>query len=138
MVNDLLRVVRQARRDAGLQVSDRIVLNLAVSDGVWAAVQDRADRVAAETLSVGLERAGADGSEVRDGTTGTVGDGESVRVRVGGPSRLRSLVGSVQRPPARIRRPTGVGLRDSTTDLTAPGASVEIRRDADDDPSLAG
>ena len=82
VVNDLLRVVQQARRDAGLQVSDRIVLNLAVSDGVWAAVQDRADRVAAETLSVGLERAGADGSEVPDGTTGTVGDGESVRVRV--------------------------------------------------------
>jgi isoleucyl-tRNA synthetase len=82
VANDLLRVVQQARRDAGLQVSDRIVLNLAVSDGVWAAVQDRADRVAAETLSVALERAGADGSEVLEGTTGTVGDGESVRVRV--------------------------------------------------------
>ena len=39
VVNDLLRVIQQARRDAGLQVSDRIVVTLAVSDHVWEAVR---------------------------------------------------------------------------------------------------
>jgi isoleucyl-tRNA synthetase len=86
LVNDLLRVVQQARRDAGLEVSDRIVLTLEVSDGVWAAVHDRLDRVSAETLAVQVHRARpartdeSTPSEGAAGAVGTVGDGEPVGV----------------------------------------------------------
>ncbi|HET8589519.1 MAG TPA: isoleucine--tRNA ligase [Nakamurella sp.] len=78
VVGDLLRVVQQARKDAGLQVSDRISLSLQVSDDVWRAASRHAERVQAETLAVSLDRAELDES----GSTGTVGDGETVRVAV--------------------------------------------------------
>jgi isoleucyl-tRNA synthetase len=77
-VGDLLRVVQQARKDAGLQVSDRISLTVQVSDGVWRAVAAQAERVRAETLAVSVDRRELDGA----GTAGTVGDGETVHVAV--------------------------------------------------------
>jgi len=62
-VNDLLRQVQQARKDAGLDVSDRIDLTLTVPDDLWAAVQDRLETVKAETLALSVTRApSADGS----------------------------------------------------------------------------
>jgi isoleucyl-tRNA synthetase len=82
VVNDLLRVIQQARRDAGLQVSDRIVVTLAVSDHVWAAVVPRLDRVRSETLAVAVERADPQEVEEASSTTGTVGDGETARASV--------------------------------------------------------
>jgi isoleucyl-tRNA synthetase len=51
-VNDLLRQVQQARKDAGLDVSDRIELSLTLPADLWDAVQERLDTVKAETLAV--------------------------------------------------------------------------------------
>ena len=67
-----------ARRDAGLDVSDRIALTVEAGADVSAAVDAHRDFVAAETLasSVTLGSAG-------DGAfAGEAGDGEEVRVAV--------------------------------------------------------
>ncbi len=77
-VNDLVRVVQQARRDAGLQVSDRIGLTLQVPDDVWNAVFGHLAEVAAETLATSVSRGALEGG----GFDGTVGDGAPVRVGV--------------------------------------------------------
>ena len=55
-VNDLLRLVQQARKEAGLQVSDRIDLTLDVPDELWAAVQARIETVKAETLALEVQQ----------------------------------------------------------------------------------
>src|SRR5580704_16962910 len=52
---DVVRVVQQARRDAGLAVSDRIALTIGASDGVAGAIRAHAGFVTAETLAVSLE-----------------------------------------------------------------------------------
>jgi len=81
-VNDLLRLVQQARKDAGLHVSDRISLALSVPDELWAAVDERREQVAAETLSTSIGRVphiGASGSHV---LSGEVGDGLEVVLSV--------------------------------------------------------
>jgi len=51
---DVVRVVQQARRDAGLAVSDRIRLTIGADGAVADAVQAHAGFVAAETLAVDL------------------------------------------------------------------------------------
>jgi isoleucyl-tRNA synthetase len=51
---DVVRIVQQARRDAGLEVSDRIRLTIGADDAVAAAVRTHAGFVAAETLAVSL------------------------------------------------------------------------------------
>ncbi|MGI8417490.1 MAG: isoleucine--tRNA ligase [Nakamurella sp.] len=79
-VADLLRLVQQARKDAGLQVSDRISLSLDVSDSLWQHVSDRMEQVKAETLALSVQRASlTDGPDV---LSGSVGGNEIVRVRV--------------------------------------------------------
>ena len=80
-VNDLLRLVQQARKEAGLHVSDRINLTLEVSDELWAAVQVRVEVVKAETLALSVLRgeAGADRPGV---VAGIVGGGTRARVAV--------------------------------------------------------
>ncbi|GLW90898.1 isoleucine--tRNA ligase [Actinokineospora globicatena] len=75
---DLIRIVQQARRDAGLEVSDRIVLTVDTSsapelDDVLAAHRDF---VAQEVLADAVETGTATAAE------GTVGDGLAVRVDV--------------------------------------------------------
>jgi isoleucyl-tRNA synthetase len=52
---DVVRIVQQARRDAGLAVSDRIRLTLGADDAVAGAVRAHAGFVAAETLAVSLQ-----------------------------------------------------------------------------------
>jgi len=72
-VNDLLRLVQQARKDAGFHVSDRISLALAVPDELWTAVDERREQVAAETLSTSIGRVpqiGATGPHVLSGEVG--------------------------------------------------------------------
>ena len=78
LARDVIRVVQQARRDAGLDVSDRIALVVSASAPVRAAVEQHRDFVGGETLSteVTLVEEGA------EGFAGEVGDGDQVTVRV--------------------------------------------------------
>ncbi|MTD16503.1 isoleucine--tRNA ligase [Nakamurella sp. YIM 132087] len=77
-VADLLRLVQQARKSAGLQVSDRITLSLGVSDRLWAAVSADAERVRGEVLALSLDRL----TDPQSDPTGVVGEGEQVWVSV--------------------------------------------------------
>ncbi len=66
VARDLVRQVQQARRDAGLSVSDRIALEVAGSSAVQAAARTHESLIAAETLatSVSITASGAaDGTE---------------------------------------------------------------------------
>jgi isoleucyl-tRNA synthetase len=55
LARDVVRAVQQARRDAGLDVSDRIRLILGGSPAVQEAVRAHRDLVASETLAVDLQ-----------------------------------------------------------------------------------
>jgi len=55
LARDVVRAVQQARRDAGLDVGDRIRLILAGDAPVRAAVQTHAELIRAETLTANLE-----------------------------------------------------------------------------------
>jgi isoleucyl-tRNA synthetase len=77
LARDLIRVVQQARRDADLDVSDRIALRIAAAPAVAAAVEVHRDFVAAETLATSLSL-----DESVSGFSGEVGDGETVTVAV--------------------------------------------------------
>ncbi len=78
LVNDAVRVVQQARKDAGLAVSDRITLTIWGPDAVWWAVFGRQEYLSAQTLAVSLAR-GEDGAGA---TAGSVGDGVGITVSV--------------------------------------------------------
>jgi isoleucyl-tRNA synthetase len=57
-----VRQVQQARRDAGLDVSDRIALTIAGSDAVQAAARAHEQLITSETLATSYEViAGTDG-----------------------------------------------------------------------------
>jgi isoleucyl-tRNA synthetase len=73
---DVVRIVQQARRDAGLAVSDRIRLDIGADGAVADAVRAHAGFLAAETLAVGLEvrpaaEVGGDPHPVALSTTGS-------------------------------------------------------------------
>ncbi|MFI1988434.1 isoleucine--tRNA ligase [Actinoplanes sp. NPDC020271] len=76
VARDVIRVVQQARRDAGLDVSDRIALVVGASPAVRAAVEAHREFVAGETLATALTFGGA------AGFAGEVGDGEQITVTV--------------------------------------------------------
>lgn len=84
LANDVVRVVQQARRDAGLQVSDRIRLTVTGSGPVWEAVVAHQHLLMTETLAQAVGASGTlDDLAPGDGVVeATVGDGEPVRVRV--------------------------------------------------------
>jgi len=73
LARDVVRAVQQARRDAGLEVSDRITLTLTGSAGVLAALQTHRDLVRNEVLAASLEL-------VEGGGDVAVGDGHQVGV----------------------------------------------------------
>ncbi|MEU4695026.1 isoleucine--tRNA ligase [Actinoplanes sp. NPDC023714] len=77
LARDVIRVVQQARRDADLDVSDRISLTVAASPAVVEAVEAHREFVAGETLATSLAFGDAAG-----GFAGEVGDGEQVTVSV--------------------------------------------------------
>ena len=84
IVRDVIRVVQQARRDAGLHVSDRIRLTVVGDEPVWQALVANEGMLTSETLAV---QAGLSGDLAHlpagDGVTeATVGDGHTVRVKV--------------------------------------------------------
>lgn len=84
LANDVVRVVQQARRDAGLEVSDRIRLTVTGTTAVWEAVVAHQHLLMTETLAQAVGASGTlDDLAPGDGVVeATVGDGEPVRVRV--------------------------------------------------------
>jgi isoleucyl-tRNA synthetase len=76
VARDLVRLVQQARRDSGLDVSDRIELTVAAPASVVAAARAHETVLASETLAVKV-----DYGPVANGHSGTVG--EDLEVTVG-------------------------------------------------------
>jgi isoleucyl-tRNA synthetase len=76
LARDLVRVVQQARRDADLDVADRITLTVQAPDEVVAAVRVHEEFVTGETLATSVSYGPADGFE------GTVGDNIKITVAV--------------------------------------------------------
>ncbi|NHN55896.1 isoleucine--tRNA ligase [Calidifontibacter sp. DB0510] len=81
VARDVIRAVQQARRDAGLDVSDRISLAVVGDDPVWRAVLDHQGLIMGETLAVQLGAAGGD-QELPGGTTVALSDGLKATVAV--------------------------------------------------------
>ena len=77
LARDVVRVVQQARRDADLDVSDRITVRVAASPQVVAAVETHRDFLAREVLADSVHLA-----DRVDGFVGEVGDGEMITVAV--------------------------------------------------------
>jgi len=77
LARDVIRAVQQARRDAGLSVSDRIRLTVDGRDDVVGAAKAHESLLASETLALEIRYENADG-----GFTCKVGDGAEVVVRV--------------------------------------------------------
>ena len=71
----MVRAVQQARRDAGLEVSDRIALQLGGDESVRAAVEAHAELIKAETLASTLETL-----DLSESDSVSVGDGQKVSV----------------------------------------------------------
>jgi isoleucyl-tRNA synthetase len=96
LARDVVRVVQQARREAGLDVADRIALTVEAGPEVCAAVEAYRDFVAAETLATSVTLgpagpagfpgetgpAGSAGETGSAGFAGEAGEGEPVRVSV--------------------------------------------------------
>ncbi|GAA4130362.1 isoleucine--tRNA ligase [Nocardioides fonticola] len=86
LARDVVRAVQQARKDAGLEVSDRIALTLGHGgdDVVRSALETHRDLIAGETLATSVELVDAlDGAAGADGAAPVaVGDGQSVAVGV--------------------------------------------------------
>jgi isoleucyl-tRNA synthetase len=77
IAKDLVRVVQQARRQAGLDVTDRIMLTVDAPAVALAAARKHEQLIAGEVLARRVDYA-----PLRDGFAGTVGDGLEVRVAV--------------------------------------------------------
>jgi isoleucyl-tRNA synthetase len=78
IARDVVRVAQQARRDAGLDVSDRITLSIAAPGEVLAAVGTHQDFVANETLAESVILV----DSLNGGFPGTVGDGVPITASV--------------------------------------------------------
>jgi len=76
LARDVVRAVQQARKDAGLEVTDRIRLTLAGDADAVAAIEAHRDLIASETLATSL-----DAREAGDGAT-PVGDASAVTIEV--------------------------------------------------------
>lgn len=84
LARDVVRAVQQARRDAGLDVSDRISLTVTGSPAVWEATVAHQALIVEETLATQFGSAPQlDALPQRDDVAeATVGDGEPVRIKV--------------------------------------------------------
>lgn len=78
IARDVVRVAQQARRDAELEVSDRIALSIAAPPHILAAVRTHQEFIAHETLAVSVALMNA----LSEGFGGTVGAGDEIVVRV--------------------------------------------------------
>jgi isoleucyl-tRNA synthetase len=83
LARDVIRAVQQARRDAGLDISDRISLTVSGDDEVWAATVAYEKLIMLETLSVQFGSAGsAHGLSGDQGVDAVVGDNQQIRILV--------------------------------------------------------
>src|ERR1019366_6203161 len=83
LARDVIRVVQQARRDAGLDISDRISLTVSGDDDVWAATVAHREMIMAETLSMQMGSAGsAHALPEGQGVGAVVGDNQPIRILV--------------------------------------------------------
>jgi isoleucyl-tRNA synthetase len=84
LARDVVRAVQQARRTAGLDVSDRIGLAIAATPAARAALRAHQQLIAGETLATAVElvEAAALDDDPLAGEPTPVGDDESVRIRV--------------------------------------------------------
>jgi isoleucyl-tRNA synthetase len=78
LARDVVRVVQQARREAGLEVSDRVALTLDAPDAVLAAVRAHEAFVAGEVLATSVVH----GAVAEPTLVGSVADGLEVRIHV--------------------------------------------------------
>ncbi|WP_426241545.1 isoleucine--tRNA ligase [Nocardioides sp. LHG3406-4] len=86
LARDVVRAVQQARKDAGLDVSDRISLTIGGTEAVLAAVRAHERLIRGETLASSLtlgETPGPGAAEV------ALGEGERATVSLTGPERHR-------------------------------------------------
>ena len=77
LARDVVRAVQQARRDAGLEVSDRIALTLAGDHAVRSAIQAHRDLITTETLTDHLSVSEPIGDQSVE-----VGEGQQVGIAV--------------------------------------------------------
>ena len=83
LARDVIRAVQQARRDAGLDVSDRISLTVSGDDEVWAATVAHEKLIMLETLTVQFGSAGPAHALPGDqGVEAVVGDNQTIRILV--------------------------------------------------------
>ncbi len=83
LARDVIRVVQQARRDAGLQVSDRISLTLLGDQNVWEAAVAHQGLIMTETLAVQFAAApDLEALPQLETVLASVGEGQTVRVAV--------------------------------------------------------
>jgi isoleucyl-tRNA synthetase len=80
VARDVVRAVQQARREAGLEVSDRISVTLLVDDQVGDAVRTHEQFLRSETLADAVSYAAPDSAQ--GAAAATVGDGSPVGVLV--------------------------------------------------------
>ncbi len=80
VANDLIRAVQQARRDAGLHVSDRITLSVSAEGRVAAALDAHEARIIEATLAERVVR--VDPADAASMTPVTLGDGLTAAVTV--------------------------------------------------------
>ncbi len=78
LARDLVRVIQQARKDADLDVTDRVAVTVDATAAVRTAVEAHLDFVKAETLALALTFAPLPDTA----TTGDAGEGESVKAAV--------------------------------------------------------
>ncbi|TPG19475.1 isoleucine--tRNA ligase [Pedococcus bigeumensis] len=84
LARDVVRAVQQARRDAGLDVSDRISLTVTGSQAVWEATVAHQALIVEETLASQFGSAPQLDAlpDREDVAKATVGDGEPIRIKV--------------------------------------------------------
>jgi isoleucyl-tRNA synthetase len=76
LARDVIRAIQQERKNAGLEVSDRIQTVLEVDEVAGDAIRAHQDLIASETLSLGIEL-----TELAD-TEGALAVGENSKIRV--------------------------------------------------------
>lgn len=82
LARDVIRMIQQARRERGLDVSDRIELTLALPDLAEAAVRAHEAFVAGETLALAVRYGALDALDPASAFFAEIGDGERAGVVV--------------------------------------------------------